>query len=319
MKTVMENKLSMYETTIEVMDNNSAQVATIAALVAAKSDLVNKTVAIRAANTVQQKTTKGKTMDKADRKTLLADTAHAIAGSVQAYAAENGNNDLCMLVNFSRTQLLQADDEQIQQLCQLIHDEANAIVLDLADYGVDATKLTDLQGLIDAWHTQSQSPRVAISTRVAATSSLPDLFAAADDILKKRMDKLMDQFYLSDRTFYDTYKAARKIVNAGHGSSGGVGSDSVRLTGNVTDSVTLEPIAGATLTLTSTDNPTPITATTDANGMFVMEFSDVPTDTAFGGTLEASALDHEAVSKPVSVMAGNAYVFDFALPPVVGP
>jgi len=318
MKTTQENKLSMYEATIEVLDNNSALIAPIAALVAAKSAAVTKTVAIRAANMVQQMTTKGKTMDKADRKDLLADTAYAIAGSVQAYAAENNNNDLYMLVNFSRTTLKKADDEEIQQMCQLIHDQANAIVLDLADYGVDAPKLAALQALIDAWSTQSQAPRVAISERVAATSSLPVLFAETDDILKKRVDKLMEQFYLTEKTFYDTYKAARKIVNAGHGGSSDTPADAIIISGTVSSAATEEPIE-ATITLTPNVGGDPIETITDENGVFEMEFTDVETGTTLGGNLEAAADGFEPSSMPIEVEAGNSYVFDFALTPVVGP
>lgn len=319
MNTSQENKLSMYEATIEVMDNNSALVGTVAALVAAKSDMVNKTLEIRAANTVQQMTTKGKTMDKADRKEELADTAYAVAGSVQAYAAENNNNDLYMLVNFSRWTLRKADDEEIQQLCQLIHDQANAVVGDLADYGVDVAKLTALQDMINAWSSQSQAPRVAISERVAATLSLPELFAEADDIIKKRMDKLMEQFYQTEKTFYDTYKAARKIVNAGHGGSSDTPANAISISGNVADNSTSSPIVGATVTLIPSDGGDPIVTTTTDDGSYEMEFTDVPPATTFSATLEATAENFEPSSTPIEVEAGNSYEFNFALTPVVGP
>ena len=82
------------EASIEVLDGHSAQVATVPALVAAKSALVAKTLGIRNANQTQQKTTKGKTKDKEARKFTLADTAYSTAAAVQAYAAVTDNNDL---------------------------------------------------------------------------------------------------------------------------------------------------------------------------------------------------------------------------------
>lgn len=317
MKTTMENKLSMYEATIEVLDNNTALVATIPALVTAKSDLVNIIMQIRAANLVQQMSTKGKTMDKADRKNELADTAYAVAGAVQAYATETDNNDLYMLVNFSRTRLRSADDEEIQQLCQLIHDEANTVVASLADYGVDAAKLTELQGLIDAWSSQSQAPRVAISERAAATANLPSFFSAADEVLKKRMDKLMEQFYVSERTFYDTYKSARKIVNAGKtgGGDNPMPTDAVQVSGNVRNGDTDMPIAGATVQFISPDGTEPLVATTNDNGEYLLEATDLPQGVSVFGTMEVSAPGYGLVSEPIELMAGNAYVRDFTLIP----
>lgn len=317
MKTTMENKLSMYEATIEVLDINTVPVATIPALVTAKSDLVNIIMQIRAANLIQQMSTKGKTMDKGDRKNELADTAYAVAGAVQALATDKGENDLYMLVNFSRTRLRSADDEEIQQLCQLIHDEANTVVASLLDYGVDEVKLEELQGLIDAWSSRSQAPRVAISERAAATSNLPNLFSAADEVLKKRMDKLMEQFYVDNRTFYDTYKKARKIVNAGRSSTSdnGVPTDTVRVSGNVKDGGTDKPIVGAAVQFISAALSEPLKATTDDSGNYLLNVSVIPEDPGISGKMEVSAGGYGLVSEPTELMAGNAYVRDFSLIP----
>ena len=229
METRQENKLSMMEASIEVLDGHSAQVATVPALVAAKSALVAKTLGIRNANQTQQKTTKGKTKDKEARKFTLADTAYSTAAAVQAYAAVTDNNDLFELVNFSRWKLRKTDDEEIQQVCQLIHNQAASVIASLADYGIDAADLLELQDLIDEWSAKSQVPRVAISERKAATASIPTLFKQADSILTKQMDKLMENFLTSDPDFYATYHNARRIVNAGHGSGGGT----IVLTGDI--------------------------------------------------------------------------------------
>ena len=258
----------MYETVIETLDNFTTQVATIPALVTAKSDLVNQTVAIRALNTIQEMSTKGKTEDKAQRKTTLADSAYAVAASTQAYASVNDNNDLYQLVNFSRSALRGSDDEIIQQRCQLIHDQANAIVADLADYGVIPDTLTGLQGLIDAWATNSQAPRTAIATRAAATEEMPDEFGKADDILKKQMDKLMANFYTTDRKFYDTYFKARKIVDAGHGPS-----KTTTVKGAVMDDDTDQAIEGATVIISDTE----LSAVTDELGEFIITKAPIGT------------------------------------------
>lgn len=268
MKTTQENKLSMYETVIETLDIFTVQVATIPALATAKSDLVNKTLEIRNLNTIQEMSTKGKTEDKAQRKLNLADQAYAVAASVQAYATVIENNDLYQLVNFTRSTLRTSDDEIIQQRCQLIHDQANAIIVDLADYGVLPATLTTLQGLIDAWSTNSQAPRTAIATRAAATEEIPTEFSEADTILKKRMDKLMANFYVTERNFYDTYFKARKIVDAGHGPS-----KSTTIKGSVLNDTDHQPIQGASISISDTD----LTAITDELGEFIIDKAPIGT------------------------------------------
>lgn len=300
-----ENKLSMYSVVTEVMDANSAIVGTVPALVTAKSAWVNKTLEIRQANLEQLKSTKGKTKDKAARKSLLVETGYAIAASVQAYAAENENNDLYELVDFPKSTLQRAEDEILEQNCQLIHDQANALVLDLLDYGVTAAKLTTLQGLITAWATQSQTPRGAIAGRKVATDSIPVLFKASDAILKKRMDKLMANFKVSEPTFYATYFAARKIVDAGHGP--GLGNKA-KVSGYAKDAVTNMALGGVKMILSNAEGS--LEVFTDATGFYVME---VELSQVTSANLSTELMGYMPSMRPVTLTPGKSQVQDFML------
>jgi hypothetical protein len=68
MNNRQENKLSMGEATLEVLDMHGALVGAVPAVVSVKTALVNKTLEIRSANMIQLTTTKGKTTSKAQRK-----------------------------------------------------------------------------------------------------------------------------------------------------------------------------------------------------------------------------------------------------------
>ena len=253
-----ENKLSMYNTTLTTLDKNSSQVALIPALVSAKSKFASAVQAIRKTNLIQLKTTVGKTLDKKALKVQLVDEAYTLAAAVQAYASSINDNDLFQLVHFSRSTLLASEDEELPQRCNLILEQATSVEPQLADFGVTAATLAEVEGLISLWDSKSQQPRMAISERAAATQEIPDLFQQADKVLKEQVDKLMEQFRTSDPTFYDTYKGARKIVNAGHGHS------TVNLTGQMVDANTSQPIANATVRDVNTNNE----ASTDSTGLF---------------------------------------------------
>lgn len=260
-----ENKLSMYNTTLSTLDKNSSQVTLIPALVAAKSNFATAVQSIRKTNLIQIKTTVGKTLDKKALKIELVDEAYTLAAAVQAYASTINDNDLYQLVHFSRSALLATEDEELPQRCNLILQQATDAQTQLVDFGVTPTTLTELEALITLWDTKSQQPRMAISERVAATQEIPELIQQADKVLKEQVDKLMEQFRASDPTFYDTYKSARKIVNAGHGTS------MVNLTGQLVNANTQEPITNATVKDLNTDKQVP----TDTNGLF--ELTKTPT------------------------------------------
>lgn len=261
MNNRQENKLSMYNVVLKVLDKNSAQVGSVAALATGKSNFASAVQSVRKTNLIQEKTTKGKTEDKQDMKEALSDEAYTLAAAVQAYAATINDNNLYELVHYSRSTLLGMEDERLPQVCTLILTTANEHATALVDFGVDAAQLTDFDTAIVEWDTESTEPRTAISERVAATGELPVLFAAADEILKKQLDKLMEKFRKLDPPFYNTYKSARKIVNAGHGQL------TATVTGKVVNAATSLGIAGASVE----DADVGLLVLTDADGNFEMK------------------------------------------------
>lgn len=254
----------MYNVTLKVLDKNSAQVGTIAALALAKSKFASAVQTIRLARQVQEPTTKGKTTDKQVFKENLANEAHVISSGIQAYAASIDDNDLYQTMNYSRSTLLATEDEDLPQKCNNILDAANDLIANLSDFGITALQLTEFDTAITEWETETTLPRVAISERVAATQSLPELFKKADAILKKQIDKLMEKFRTADPNFYATYKAARKIVNAGHGKL------TSTVIGKTINAVTQMGVEGVRVE----DPDTGIFAITDASGVF--ELPKVP-------------------------------------------
>jgi hypothetical protein len=270
MNNKQENKLSMGEATLEVLDMHGALVGAVPAVVSVKTALVNKTLEIRSANMIQLTTTKGKTTSKAQRKAGLADAGYGIAASVQAYASVTGDSDLYMEVNFGRGEILKMEDEQIQQACTIILNAGLAHVANLGDYGVTAVKLTNFETLIANWHVESQLPRVAIAARKVATKAIPVLLRQMDVILKDQLDKLMVLFKDSEPTFYNTYVEARKVVDSGHGAKG------PRLSGTVTGhngALLLDALVRATYL------DKVVEARTDAYGAFSMRLPGVVANT----------------------------------------
>jgi hypothetical protein len=265
-----ENKLSMGEASLEVLGKNAVLVGTVPALVSAKTELADTILEIRNANLTQLKTTKGKTSSKVKRKKELASMGQEIASSVQAYASTTGNSDLYMEVNFGRTVIFRKEDEQVQQVCTIILNAGLAHVANLGDYGVTTEKLTVFETMIANWHVASQSPRVAIVERKAATKAIPVLLRKMDRILKDRMDKLMVLFRESEPTFYNTYLEARKVVKAGHGPKG------PRLSGVVTGP-NGSGVENALVRATYLERE--VEVRTDADGGYVMRLPGVKANT----------------------------------------
>lgn len=84
----------------------------------------------------------------------------------------------------------------------------------LGAFGVTAGKLTTFKKKLDEFEVSQPRPRQDRANVRAATRSLPDLFAATDELLNDCLDGMMAQFRDSEAEFYNEYFAARRIVNA---------------------------------------------------------------------------------------------------------
>ncbi len=141
--------------------------------------------------------------------------AMRVAGALMAYASTNNNNTLLNKAKISENTFAKARDDLRDDIAQGMHDEANAVLAQLADYGVTAATLSALQTRIDAYRMAIASPKMAIGERSTHTGLLKQEFARADALVKNRLDGLVRQFEETDATFVANYRNARKITDTG--------------------------------------------------------------------------------------------------------
>lgn len=215
-----ENKLSMYATVIEVCNANNAVWSGLPAFANALTNFSNTVDAISNTRITQETILTGIAQDKAALREAMARLAERVGNAVVAYASVTNNNALRNKVSYSYSELIRGRDTISADRCRVIYTEATAIVGDLADYGVDAALLTELDAAIVAYTQIITSPRAALTTRKTSTAELKNLFKQADEVLKNQMDTLAKMFRDTAPTFYSNYLNARIIVDLRGGSSG---------------------------------------------------------------------------------------------------
>lgn len=218
MKQNQENKLSMYLAVQKVCADNISVWTGVAACVSAIAELETKINAIVSARQIQENDTKGIAEDKISRREKMITNAMFVKGAVQAYATDTSNNELYKSVDYTVTEIRKVPDTIARDRALLIYNKANAIASNLTSYGITAAILTGLQNSINDFVNIMASPRTAKSISKAATLEINELFADADLIVKRKIDKLMLQFKESNEAFYNTYVNAREIIDSGKGS-----------------------------------------------------------------------------------------------------
>lgn len=218
-----EDKLSMYYAVIAASEKHTAAWQTLPAFVTQYGLFTAQVDVIRDTIDGQIQGISGAARDKAERRQEMAELAYPVASVLQAWALENDDAELADRVSFTLSDFLHDRDTVAEEYAQLVHDEANANVASLADYGVDAAKLSALAAAIAAYHTALTAPRLAITDRKAATAALKVAFAEADKILKERLDKLVPILTQDHPAFATDWGNARIIVDSGGGGGGGSG------------------------------------------------------------------------------------------------
>jgi len=203
MFTAVKNVFGIYGTELSM-------ITALESLIHDFSDLMTK---IETVHQVQQGNTTGKRQLKLKEEAEMIEGTVQVAGAMFVYAQANGMPDLQIKCSVSASQLERMSDEQLKVSCLNIYDEAVKLGEALSDYGKTAEQVTNLKKEIDDFAVLISSPRSAIVTRSQATAELKSLINEANDLLRNKVDKLMDMLKTSEAKVYNTYKAARVIVD----------------------------------------------------------------------------------------------------------
>jgi len=196
-----------------VLNANQAVWSGLPAFVTAAGDLDTQISTIEATRAKQETATTGFTENKRQVKADLIRKLLHIGHATAAYAQTTGDSVLLEKVRYTKTDYERARDMILKDMAQVVYDEASAVSVNLVDYGVQAGDLADLQNLIADYTAVVESPRQAIAERKTATNDLTDQVKEMMNILKGRLDMLMENFKASNPGFYSDYFNARIIVD----------------------------------------------------------------------------------------------------------
>jgi len=155
----------------------------------------------------------GATQDKknAEMKAVALTVNLAKRGSI--YALDRDNLELHDQLRVSKTTLLRRPDTMTLAKLRDIHDRLNALISELADYGVLPEDLSELHNLTNAYEALVVRPRMLIVERKTYNQDMiPSLLSSIREVLYK-MDSLVNLF--EESAFNQEYKHARIVIDLG--------------------------------------------------------------------------------------------------------
>ncbi len=214
MDKLQEDILNMFQTTNDVMLTHAANYAGNIPLQDAVTELGEGIDNIEDLRDQQEEATTGVTQDKGNKRETLETLTLQIGSVIAFYAAKINNRTLMDKVNFTKTELMRARDNELPGMSEQVHQEAVTHAPAILPFGVTGAMTTVLATAIADFVTYISKPRAARTETSAATSLLPGAFDAVTALLEEQIDRGMELYRTSNPDFFAAYESARVIVNS---------------------------------------------------------------------------------------------------------
>lgn len=242
-----ENALLLsYSTTVDFCIRKSADFTSLPnfnSLVTTLDGLVKN---IRAQSRILEVSTQGYTEAKNLSREALIAVLHPPLKRVQAYSSIIQDKVLQNSVKLTDTDIKRVWDDKLASVCRDIYSLCQAHSTGLAEYGLTPGMLTQLKDAIDDYEEKLTGSPQYRGEQKAARLTLDNLFVEVSDLLKTKLDLLIEIIKHEKPETYTGYKYTRKIEMPG--------SRTMSLKGTVTDPATGEGVPKALITIVQTHN-----------------------------------------------------------------
>jgi hypothetical protein len=204
----------MWRAVRKVLDDNQAIWSNNAPFSSYSTALTDAIIAADAALLRQQATSVGASQDKKSLERLAVNKTAAIADCASAYALDQNNHTLLVIVNISKSAMLLLPQNELVQKLNHILDAADPLVKELQSYGITKDDLSEARTAVNSFQLAEVHPRTIIAERKAITASVPVIMQNGRLALGK-MDLLIDTFSEDHPEFVSQFKEARLVVDSG--------------------------------------------------------------------------------------------------------
>jgi hypothetical protein len=212
MKNKDTNRVTMIRTTSEYLAGTNSIWSVMTPFAEAVTDLNTKLAEIDAA-AQRQEAPSGASADKAAARDALEDVTYLACSALGVLAHNANDNDLLALCDLSRSALDQMDEQTLSNRAANVLVAANARKTELTTLQVTQANLDEFTQALADFNETRTGPRAATAARKVETESLREKIQEATDILRNRIDRMVDLFGRTHPAFVAGYKNARVIVD----------------------------------------------------------------------------------------------------------
>ena len=211
----LENRLTMYEGLLSLLQSNMDKINTIGGFADAVNGLAAVINDVKAKSAEVDKATVGKTTTKYDAEDALVTELIPMCSALYMVGRKQSNAEIKERVDISESRLRKMRDTELAAYGAAIADLATTHSRGVAAYGITDEKIAALRSKAQAYSTAIGVKESSVADRKGARGTMSELFDQADDILNEELDRFMELLRPAETELYNKYFSARVVKDTG--------------------------------------------------------------------------------------------------------
>jgi hypothetical protein len=203
----------MYNAVITFLKNNQDSYSSLAVMQAQVTEFETKIQNIVDTDAMREAIKAGKTANKLKEENELEEVLNKVISALNVYAQITGNNEIKDETDYSARDLRKMRDNDLLEKGYAIYNRAAGLKTELADYGISEEEIESIKTNADEFAEAMGITGASGAESKERTAGLQSIFEEVDDLLYDKIDKLVEIFKTSDKTFYEGYFNARQIID----------------------------------------------------------------------------------------------------------
>jgi predicted nucleic acid-binding Zn-ribbon protein len=213
MEKRLNNKFVMYKVVRDWLRANVSQFEGIPGFVTTIDEFSALLSIVAELDESKNSNTTGISQTKAEAREELETVSVEVIRMLKVYAAFSNNHVLLNEIDFTESQLKRSSEQVLLVRSNKVMKQGQAVQLDAEPYGLTTEKLNQLETSIQNFDTKQTVVRNAIVNKKNAGEQLEAHMDEADDLLKDKLDLLMDLVGNTKPILHQQYKGVRVIVD----------------------------------------------------------------------------------------------------------
>lgn len=210
-----ENKLTMYEGLLALLQDNGDRIRSINGFADSVAKLSGIMDEIKTKSIEVDEAAAGKTSGKYSAQDALIECLLPVCSALYLFGRKESSNKIMERASTTESRLRNLRDSELATYGSAMAEMAAENAQGISAIGISTEKIEELKSKAEAYTSSIGARESSIADRKGARETMNGLFGKADELINEEIDHYIELIRPSETEFYNKYYAARVIKDIG--------------------------------------------------------------------------------------------------------